>query len=146
MDTAPILAQAHNLFSSHPPPLGNLPQESRCFLLQFLRNDGRDRFANHLRRAITVEPFVALVPTDDGAGHILAENGVVGRFHSRREVDVAPPGFAAVFVRLVEPDRTHPHHHEEYYDLADGEEGASKLRAMESRKVTAPSQQSKKYR
>src|ERR1039458_4249205 len=65
----------------YPLPPFDAFQNCKYFTGAIGRRKEGDRPANHLGSRIAKEPFRASVPASDQAIEILADNGVVGKFH-----------------------------------------------------------------
>src|SRR3954462_7790077 len=70
----------------------NSGEDHGLVALQFLRDDGEDGGADHLLTGVPEDAGGGGIPTGNGAGEVLADDGVIGGFDDRGEFTEALGG------------------------------------------------------
>ena len=99
LDQASVFAHAYSFEMVHPLTVTN-PIEDGIFLTATIRwNDQADWLPNCLRGGVSEHPFRTLIPACNSAIEILADDGVVRRFHYCSQA--AGGGFGLLLRRAV---------------------------------------------
>ena len=86
VDEATVLAAADGFKMIDALAAPDASENDWLLVLQILRDDDGDRFADDLLRRITEQPSGARIPADDDAVEVFADDRIVGQFDDAREL------------------------------------------------------------
>ena len=86
VDEATVLAAADGFKMIDALAAPDASENDWLLVLQILRDDDGDRFADDLLRRITEQPSGAGIPADDDAIEVFADDRIVGQFDDAREL------------------------------------------------------------
>ncbi len=85
VETASVLAESHRVERRHDFPVDDIGQDVQFLLATLFRNQHRHGLPERLLLGVAEQLLRRVVPCRDGAVERLADDGVAGRLHDRRE-------------------------------------------------------------